>query len=206
MDGPAFAGPRSAPLLDGRAPWTGFQEPGDVVLTAGRGLLDLGNRIVQTLYERVPAQATHAMLVAAPGLYLDATPRLGVTLIPAEAYAFDGPRAQARLRRRLVAVYRHPGLAASRARSAELQQAILRLCGQPYNFRFFLKREQVPDGTAFCCELVVKVFRSIGLELVPGRRAAAVLPETLHRALPADGWRDVGALYRRGMATPCSAR
>ena len=161
---------------------------------------------MQTLYELTPARATHAMLVATPGLYLDATPRLGVTLIPAEAYAFDEARPEARLRRRLVAVYRHPRLAASRAWSAELQRAILRFHGQPYNFRFFLKREQVPDGTAFCCELVVKVFRSLGLELVPGRRSAAVLPETLHRALPADGWREVGALYRRGMATPCPAR
>lgn len=176
------------------------------MLTAGRGLLDLGNRIVQTLYERVPARATHAMLVAAPGLYLDATPRLGVALVPAEAYAFDQPRPDARLRRRLVAVYRHPGLAASRAWSAELQRAILRFHGQPYNFRFFLKRERIPDGSAFCCELVVKVFRSLGLELVPGRRSAAVLPETLRRALPAGGWREVGALYRRGMATPGLAR
>ena len=206
MDCPAFSGPRSVPVLDGRAPWTGFQAPGDVVLTAGQGLVDFGNRIVQTLYEGTAARATHAMLVATPGLYLDATPRLGVTLIPAEAYAFDRPWPDGQLRRRLVAVYRHPELAASGAWRTELQRAMLRFCGQPYNFRFFLKREQVPDRTAFCCELVVKVFRSLGLELVPGRRSAAVLPETLRRALPAGGWLEVSDLYRRGMVAPVLAR
>ncbi len=193
-------------MLAGRAPWTRFQEPGDVVLTAGQGLLDLGNRIVQTLYERTAARATHAMLVAAPGLYLDATPRLGVTLIPAEAYAFDQPWPEAPLRRRLVAVYRHPQLSACRVGRAELQRAMLGFHGQGYNFRFFLKPEQVPDRTAFCCELVVKVFRRMGLELVPGRRSAAVLPETLRRALPASGWREVSELYRRGMVAPVPAR
>lgn len=166
------------------------------MLTSSRGLLDLANRLVQTVYERRPAQATHAMLVAAPGLYLDSTPRLGVSLIPAELYGFDRHRAAAPLRRRLVAVYRHPELAASAAMRAELQRAMLAFCGHRYNFGFFLKRERAGDRSAFCCELVVKVFRALGVELVPGRRSAAVLPDTLRQALPGGGWLEVSGDYR----------
>lgn len=187
--------------MAGRAPWSGFQEPGDVVLTAGRGLVDLGNRIVQTLYERAVAHASHAMLVASPGLYLDATPRQGVALIPAEAYGFDALQPAGRIRRRLVAVYRHPDLAASQRRRAELQRAMLAFCGRPYNFRFFLKRDPARAGSLFCCELVAEVFGAFGVELVAGRRPAAVLPDTLRRALPSAGWLEVSELYRRGLAT-----
>lgn len=205
MESPGRARPLEPGLPDGRAPWLAFQQPGDVVLTAGSGLVDLGNRLVQTLYEGVPARATHAMLVASPGLYLDASPRLGVGLIPAETYAFDPDRPVRRRRRRLVAVFRHPAMAASRSMHQELQQAMLGFCGQPYNFGFFLKRAGHSDGSAFCCELVVKVFRSLGVEMVAGRRSSAVLPETLRRALPADGWLDVGDGYRSGAAATSAA-
>jgi hypothetical protein len=174
-----------------------FQATGDVVLTTGAGPAALANRLVQSVVERRWARATHAMLVAAPGLFLDAGPRQGVALVPADRYAF-GPAAGPGLRRRrLAAVLRHPELAASAALRAELGRAIEAFRGGRYNFRLLIGPAPggAGPGGAFCSELVVAVFARLGWRLVPDRPAHAVLPHTLLRVLPRQGWRDVTELY-----------
>lgn len=190
-------------LLDAppRQPWAAFQRTGDVVLTVGAGPLAGVNRAFQSLLEGRRARATHAMMVVAPGLYLDSGPRSGVALVPAERYIIApmGPRVGRR--RRLAAVFRHPAPDQLDRLAPELVRAVQEMVGQPYNYALFLKPRRPPeaDRSSFCCELVVKVFERLGLSLLPGRRAASVLPETLAAALAAQGWPEVSALYRRGL-------
>lgn len=174
---------------------------GDIVLTSGAGPGALANRAIQSLVEGVWARATHAMLVAAADLYLDAGPRQGVALVPADRYAFT-PRARPGLRRRrLVAVFRHPLLAGSSELRRELLCAMRAFCGRGYNYRFLIGgsgRSDRPAG-AFCSQLVVEVFQRLGWSLVPDRPAHAVLPQTLLRVLPMRGWREVTPLYARAV-------
>jgi hypothetical protein len=186
-------------------PATAFQAPGDIVLTRGRRLLSHLNALVQSVIEGRPARATHAMIVAAPGYYVDVSIRFGVSLLPAPLFAIDGvgghfaADAQPLWRRRLVAAFRHPELARSPERHRELFKAIAAQLGQPYNRRFLLKRAHAEDGSAFCSELVARTFARLGLSIVPGRRHAAVLPQTLYRHLRDSGWQDVSAAYRSGL-------
>lgn len=193
---------RPDPLLSPAGPsWLAFQAPGDVVLTTGMGPAAVVNRLVQSAVEGSWARATHAMLVAAPGVYLDAGPRQGVALVPADRYVFaDRARPGAR-RRRLEAVLRHPELATSEALRAELARVARAFCGRGYNFRFVIgpPRRMADRAGAFCSELVVEVFARLGWRLVPDRPAHAVLPHTLLRVLPALGFRDVTELYARGL-------
>jgi hypothetical protein len=197
-------------LLDAppRQPWARFQRTGDVVLTLGAGPLAGINRAVQSLLEGRPARATHAMMVVAPGFYLDSGPRTGVALVPAERYLVGPTGAAAGRRRRLAAVFRHPAPEELDRLGPELVRAVQDMLGQPYNFALFLKPERAPeaDRSAFCCELVVKLFERLGLSLVPGRRPSTVLPETLAAALEARGWPEVTALYRRALAAAGPAR
>jgi len=197
-------------LLDAppRQPWARFQRTGDVVLTLGAGPLARINRRVQSLLEGRPARATHAMIVVAPGIYLDSGPRTGVALVPAESYLVAPTSAGAGHRRRLAAVYRHPAPEQLESLGHELVRAALEMVGQPYNFALFLKPPRPPeaDRSAFCCELVVKLFDRLGLPLLPGRRPSTVLPETLAAALEARGWPEVSALYRRGLDAAAAAR
>ena len=140
------------------------------------------------------------MMVAAPGCYVDASIRLGVSLVPAQLFCMDGVaerRAPAAAtastksvprpvwRRRLVAAFRHPGLHAAPDRQRALQRAIAAQLGQPYNRRFIFKRVREPDAdaSAFCSELVARTFAGLGLPIVPERRFAAVLPHTLRRSI-----------------------
>lgn len=179
------------------SPRHAFQVAGDVVLTSGAGPATVVNRFVQSLVERRWARATHAMLVAAPGLYLDAGPRQGVALVPADRYAFARPGGPGVRRRRLAAVLRHPEFAASAGLRAELARAIASFCGGRYNFRLLIGPAPGGGGppAAFCSELVVAVFERLGWRLVPDRPAHTVLPHTLLRVLPPQGWGDVTALY-----------
>lgn len=195
MDRPDLALHRSDPL------WARFQEPGDIVLTTGAGPGAVANRLVQSLVEGRWARATHAMLVAAPGLYLDAGPREGAALVPADRYAFAPVAGEGLRRRRLVAVLRHPELAGSAGFRRDLARAIGGFCGAGYNFRFFLGPSRGADGRprAFCSELVAAVFERVGRPLVPDRPAHTVLPHTLLAILPPRGWRDVAPLWARAL-------
>lgn len=183
------------------SPWHAFQAPGDVVLTTGAGPAAAANRLVQSLVEGRWARATHAMLVAAPGVYLDAGPRQGVALVPADRYVFAAAAGPGVRRRRLAAVLRHPDLAASAALGAELGRAARAFCGRGYNFRFLIgpSRRTAGSAGAFCSELVVEVFARLGWRLVPDRPAHAVLPHTLLRLLPGHGFEDVTPLYHGGL-------
>ena len=198
-------------------PWASFQSPGDIVLTRGRRPISHLNALVQSLLEGRLARATHAMMVAAPGCYVDASVRLGVSLVPAQLFCMDGlaERRQARpaagdapkpvarpvWRRRLVAAFRHPDLHAAPDRQLALQRAIAAQLGQPYNRRFIFKRVRGSndDASAFCSELVARTFASLGLPIVPERRFASVLPHTLLRHLTLQGWVDVSDDYRQGL-------
>lgn len=170
---------------------------GDVVLTSGAGPGALANRALQSLLEGSWARATHAMLVAGPDLYLDAGPRQGVALVPAERYAFGGAARPGVRRRRLAAVLRHPRLAGSAELRQELARAMRAFCGRGYSYRFLLGRRRAAErpAGAFCSQLVVEVFAGLGWSLVPDRPAHAVLPQTLLRVLPRQGWWDVTPLY-----------
>jgi hypothetical protein len=197
-------------------PWASFQRPGDIVLTRGRRPISHLNAAVQSLLEGGIARATHAMMVATPGYYVDSSVRFGVSLVPARLFCMDGV-AEAQpasgtaaaaassprpiWRRRLVGAYRHPALAAAPERQRDLLQAIAEQLGQPYNLRFIFKRvrEEAEDRTAFCSELVARTFARLGLPIVPERRYARVLPHTLMRHLDRQGWVDVSDDYRRGL-------
>ena len=197
-------------------PWSSFQRPGDIVLTRGRRPLSHLNALVQSLLEGRIARATHAMMVAAPGCYVDASIRLGVSLVPAQLFCMDGvadslapaaatdctkPATRPVWRRRLVAAFRHPDLHAVPDRQRALQRAIAAQLGQPYNRRFIFKRVREPnaDASAFCSELVARTFAGLGLPIVPERRFASVLPDTLLRHLTRQGWVDVSDDYRQGL-------
>ncbi len=191
------------------SPWATFQQPGDIVLTRGRRPLSHLNAVLQSMIEGGIARATHAMMVAAPGVYADASIHFGVTLLPAQSFSIDDveerrsplPGQGPVRRRRLVAAFRHPALAASPERQRRLIQAIAGQLGQPYNLRFVFKRVREPaqDGTAFCSELIARTFAGLGLPIAPKRRFAAVLPHTLLRHLAEEGWTDVSAAYRIGL-------
>jgi hypothetical protein len=195
----------------GATPWASFQRPGDIVLTRGRRPISHLNALAQSLLEGGIARATHAMMVAAPGYYVDSSIRFGVTLLPAQLFCMDGlaerlqpaPRPAARpiWRRRLVAAFRHPELASVPDRQLALARAIAGQLGQPYNLRFIFKRVREPadDRTAFCSELVARTFAGLGLPIVPERRFATVLPHTLLRHLARQGWVDVSDDYREGL-------
>lgn len=195
------------------APWASFQQPGDIVLTRGRRPLSHVNAVVQSILEGGIARATHAMMVAAPGYYVDTSIRFGVSLLPAQLFCMDGvverlersgaagPVGRPMWRRRLVAAYRHPALADAPDRQEALRRAIADQLGQPYNLRFIFKRvrEETEDRSAFCSELVARTFARLGLPIVPERRFAAVLPHTLLRHLRQQGWVDVSDDYRSGL-------
>jgi hypothetical protein len=198
------------------APWASFQRPGDIVLTRGRRPISHLNALVQSLLEGRIARATHAMMVAAPGCYVDASVRLGVSLVPAQLFCMDGvaerralpaatdgttPAPRPVWRRRLVAAFRHPDLHAAPDLQRALQRAIATQLGQPYNRRFIFKRVREPDAdaSAFCSELVARTFAGLGLPIVPERRFASVLPHTLLRHLTRQGWVDVSDDYRQGL-------
>jgi hypothetical protein len=196
-------------------PWSSFQQPGDIVLTRGRRPISHLNAVLQSLLEGRFARATHAMMVAAPGCYVDASIRLGVSLVPAQLFCMDGvaerqeaeidttqrPASRPVWRRRLVAVFRHPELHGAPERQRALQWAIAAQLGQSYNRRFIFKRvrEARADTTAFCSELVARTFAGLGLPIVPERRFASVLPHTLLRHLAPRGWVDVSEEYRQGL-------
>ena len=72
--------------VDPPSPWASFQKPGDIVLTRGRRPLSHLNAVLQSILEGRFAKATHAMMVAAPGYYVDASLRAGVRLLPAQLY------------------------------------------------------------------------------------------------------------------------
>jgi hypothetical protein len=198
------------------APWASFQRPGDIVLTRGRRPISHLNAAVQSILEGGIARATHAMMVASPGYYVDSSVRFGVSVVPARLFCMDGA-AEARRdtgptvvaadparpmwRRRLVGAYRHPALAAAPDRQQALLRAIAEQLGQPYNLRFIFKRvrEEAEDKTAFCSELVARTFARLGLPIVPERRYARVLPHTLMRHLSRQGWVDVSDDYRQGL-------
>lgn len=195
-------------------PWASFQQPGDIVLTRGRRPLSHVNAVVQSILEGGIARATHAMMVAAPGYYVDTTIRFGVSLLPARLFCMDGvierqakagaagaPVGRPLWRRRLVAAYRHPALADAPDRQEALRRAIAEQLGQPYNLRFIFKRvrAETEDRSAFCSELVARTFARLGLPIVPERRFAAVLPHTLLRHLRQRGWVDVSDDYRSGL-------
>ncbi len=202
---------------DAAAPWASFQRPGDIVLTRGRRPISHLNALVQSLLEGRLARATHAMMVAAPGCYVDASIRLGVSLVPAQLFCMDDgvtqhpapaaatasttPAPRPVWRRRLVAAFRHPDLHAAPDRQRALQRAIAAQLGQPYNRRFIFKRVREPhaDASAFCSELVARTFAGLGLPIVPERRFASVLPHTLLRHLTRQGWVDVSDDYRQGL-------
>jgi hypothetical protein len=201
---------------DAAAPWASFQRPGDIVLTRGRRPISHLNALVQSLLEGRLARATHAMMVAAPGCYVDASIRLGVSLVPAQLFHMGGvaegrapgaatertkPVTQPVWRRRLVAAFRHPDFLGAPDRQRALQRAIAAQLGQPYNRRFIFKRVREPndDASAFCSELVARTFAGLGLPIVPERRFAAVLPHTLLRHLRRQGWVDVSDDYRQGL-------
>lgn len=193
-------GRRSADERD-EPEWERFQRTGDVVLTMGHGILSTANRLVQSAYTGRLANATHAMMVAAPGIYLDAGPRRGVVFVPAGEFALESRPGRGRIGRRLIAVFRHPEIARSAELRRQLADAALRHLGQGYNFGFFMKRRiDVDDRTAFCGELVAKVFERLGWRLVPDRRATEVVPDRLYRALRSDPWLDVTGVYRQGLA------
>ena len=193
-------------------PWASFQRPGDIVLTRGRRPLSHLNAVVQSVLEGGIARATHAMMVVAPGYYVDASMRFGVTVLPAHLFCIDGtveqcyrpagePAARPMWRRRLVAAFRHPDFEGRPERQQALQRAIVEQLGQPYNMRFIFKRVAAPetDRSAFCSELVARTFARLGLPIVPERRFAAVLPHTLLRSLERQGWADVSNDYRSGL-------
>lgn len=204
-------------------PWAAFQRPGDVVLTRGRRPLSHLNAVIQSVLEGGIARATHAMMVAAPGYYVDASMRFGVTLVPAQSFCIDGaferaaasdgerpaerPAERIMWRRRLVAAFRHPDIGAAPERQRELVQAIVGQLGQPYNLRFIFKRVRRPDedGTAFCSELVARTFARLGVSIVPERPFASVLPHTLLRHLRERGWTDVSHDYRSGLRRAAAA-
>lgn len=197
-------------LLDAppRQPWAAFQRTGDIVLTVGAGPFARVELAIRSLLQGRSARATHAMLVVAPGLHLDAGPRTGVALVPAERYdTGQGETAKVR-RRRLAASFRHPQPELRERRGPDLLRAVQEMVGQPYNFALVFKPERPPeaDRSAFCSELVVKVFERLGTPLLPGRRASTVLPETLAEALAARGWIDVTAHYLRGLEATGPAR
>jgi hypothetical protein len=197
--------------------WASFQRPGDIVLTRGRRPISHLNAAIQSVLEGGIARATHAMMVAAPGCYVDASIRFGVSLLPAQLFCMDGvveqlerpplPAAAAALvtrpmwRRRLVAAFRHPDIAGAPERQQALQQAIAAQLGQPYNLRFIFKRvrEETEDRSAFCSELVARTLARLGLPIVPERRFARVLPHTLLRHLDRLGWVDVSDDYSSGL-------
>jgi len=197
------------------SPWASFQRPGDIVLTRGRRPVSHLNAVVQSILEGGIARATHAMMVAAPGYYVDASIRFGVSVLPAHLFCIDGvverlraaaagdaaPPLRPMWRRRLVAAFRHPEFESRPERQQALTQAIAEQLGQPYNLRFFFKRVTTPDEdrTAFCSELVARTFAKLGLPIVPERRFAAVLPHTLMRSLRNQGWVDVSEDYRAGL-------
>ena len=200
------------------APWASFQQPGDIVLTRGRRPLSHLNAVVQSVLEGGIARATHAMMVAAPGFYVDASMRFGVSVLPAHLFCIDGTverrsheageRASRPMwRRRLVAAFRHPDFESRPERQQALQQAIAEQLGQPYNMRFIFKRVAAPekDCSAFCSELVARTFARLGLPIVPERRFAAVLPHTLLRNLRSQGWADVSHDYRSGLPRALAA-
>ena len=200
------------------APWASFQRPGDIVLTRGRRPLSHLNAVVQSILEGGIARATHAMMVAAPGFYVDASMRLGVTLLPAHLFCIDGTleqryreageqAARPMWRRRLVAAFRHPDFEGQPERQQALTRAIAEQLGQPYNMRFIFKRVRTPDDdrSAFCSELVARTFARLGLPIVPERRFAAVLPHTLLRHLQSQGWVDVSNDYRSGLPRALAA-
>lgn len=194
-------------------PWASFQRPGDIVLTRGRRPLSHLNAVVQSLLEGGIARATHAMMVVAPGYYVDASIRFGVSVLPAGLFCIDGTVERLRAtasdgaapppmwRRRLVAAFRHPDFDGSGDREQALLRAIVEQLGQPYNRRFIFKRVRSPelDRSAFCSELVARTFARLGLPIVPDRRFAAVLPHTLLRHLEGQGWTDVSSAYRAGL-------
>jgi hypothetical protein len=206
---------RIAGVANGPAagPWASFQQPGDIVLTRGRRPLSHVNAVIQSILEGGIARATHAMMVAAPGYYVDTSIRLGVTLLPAQLFCMDDvierlarsgaapPAGRPMWRRRLVAAYRHPALADAPERQQDLRRAIAEQLGQPYNLRVIFKRvrEETEDRSAFCSELVARTFARLGLPIVPERRFAAVLPHTLLRHLRQQGWVDVSDVYRSGL-------
>jgi hypothetical protein len=197
------------------SPWASFQRPGDIVLTRGRRPLSHLNAVLQSVLEGGIARATHAMMVAAPGYYVDASMRFGVSILPAQLFCIDGVVERMRAaaageeaasprpmwRRRLVAAFRHPAFESQPERQQALTQAIAEQLGQPYNMRFIFKRVRTPDDdrTAFCSELVARTFAKLGLPIVPDRRFAAVLPHTLLRSLRGQGWVDVSDDYRTGL-------
>ncbi len=197
-------------------PWASFQRPGDIVLTRGRRPISHLNAAVQSILEGGIARATHAMMVATPGYYVDASVRFGVSVVPARLFCMDGvgeaPQAAGAIvpaaaaprplwRRRLVGAYRHPALADAPDRERALLQAIAEQLGQPYNLRFIFKRvrAEAEDKTAFCSELVARTFARLGLPIVPERRYARVLPHTLMRHLSRHDWVDVSDDYRDGL-------
>lgn len=201
------------------SPWAAFQQPGDIVLTRGRRPLSHLNAVLQSILEGGVARATHAMMVAAPGFYVDASIRYGVSILPANLFCIDGTVERRRLlagtevlprpmwRRRLVAAYRHPDIASADERQSALLRAIAEQLGQPYNTRFIFKRVKSPetDASAFCSELVARTFARLGLPIVPERRFASVLPHTLLRHLEVQGWVDVSDAYRQGLPRAVAA-
>ncbi len=196
--------------VESPSPWASFQRPGDIVLTRGRRPLSHLNALLQSILEGGIAKATHAMMVAAPGYYVDASMRFGVSLLPARHFCMDGVverQAQAAAPDGAASVYRHPDLASAPDRQAALLQAIAAQLGQPYNRRFIFKRVRADDEdrTAFCSELVARTFARLGLPIVPTRRFAAVLPHTLLRHLRQQGWADVSGDYRSGLARAFAA-
>ncbi len=196
-------------------PWASFQRPGDILLTRGRRAVSHLNAAVQSILEGGIARATHAMMVATPGYYVDASIRFGVTVLPAHLFCIDGVVERLRAaaagdapttlrpmwRRRLVGAFRHPDVAYRPERHEALTRAIAEQLGQPYNLRFIFKRVTTPDSdrTAFCSELVARTFARLGLPIVPDRRFATVLPHTLLRGLRNQGWVDVSDDYRAGL-------
>jgi hypothetical protein len=209
---------RAMQLITGataNSPWASFQRPGDIVLTRGRRPVSHLNAVVQSILEGGIARATHAMMVAVPGYYVDASIRFGVTVLPAHLFCIDGVVDRMRAaatgaeaatprpmwRRRLVGAFRHPEFESRPERQEALTQAIAEQLGQPYNLRFIFKRVATPDEdrTAFCSELVARTFAKLGLPIVPERRFAAVLPDTLLRSLRNQGWVDVSNDYRTGL-------
>lgn len=189
------------------SPWASFQRPGDIVLTRGRRPFSHLNVAVQSLLEGSIARATHAMMVLAPGFYVDASVRFGVSILPASLFCIDGAAERRAMeqgplrRRRLAAAFRHPLISGSAEQERALARVVAAQLGQPYNRRFIFKWVTAPerDRSAFCSELVARTLARLGLPVVPDRRFAAVLPHTLLRHLELQGWQDVSSSYRDGL-------
>lgn len=187
----------------GRAAAYRFQVTGDVLLTLDVGWRGTGNRFLQSLLDGRLARATHAMMVMRPGIYLDCSPRRGISFVPADHFVFDGPSPdRPHCRRQLVSVLRPPPTIARLIQSDTFERVVKKFLGAPYNRWFFLKdwarrAGQTGETSAFCSELLALVLRELEPCLLADRRPHTVYPHTLWRRLPAAGWQEVVALYRQ---------